>query len=100
MARVDTPRPELAWSTAWDATRLICRGATFRTASRIALVVGTLLTAVNQGTVLAAGHAGAATVLRVVANYLIPYAVSSLGYLAPFRVRPPGPVRAAGARDG
>lgn len=99
VTRVAGSRPELAWSTPWQAVVLICRGATFRTGSRIALVVGTLLTAVNQGTVLASGHAGAATIFRVVANYLIPYVVSSLGYLAPFRVRRPGPVAEPGAGE-
>ena len=80
-------RPDLAWSTPTQAARLILRGTTFRTAARIALLVGTTLTLVNQGTVLAAGHLTPAIVLRVLANYLIPYIVSSIGYLAPFRSR-------------
>ncbi len=50
-------------------------------------MVGTLLTVINQGSVLVSGSADAATALRVAANYAIPYAVSSLGYLAPFRQR-------------
>jgi hypothetical protein len=67
--------------------RLICRGATFATAVRIAAVVGTLLTLVNQGQVLTSGDIALATVLRVAASYLIPYVVSSIGYLTPFRIR-------------
>ncbi|MBI1375954.1 MAG: hypothetical protein GC157_00500 [Frankiales bacterium] len=77
---------ELAWSTPLEATLLICRGATFATASRIALVVGTVLTLVNQATVIASGDLSAPTLLRVAANYLIPYVVSSIGYLASCRV--------------
>lgn len=76
---------------------LIVRGATFATASRIALAVGTLLTLVNQGPVLASGQLGPATLGRVAANYLIPYVVSSMGYLAPFRAVTPtheGPLAA------
>lgn len=83
----DGPGGPLTWSTPRQAVWLICCGATFATASRIALVVGTLLTIINQGSVLVSGNADAATALRVAANYAIPYAVSSLGYLAPFRRR-------------
>lgn len=81
-------RPELEWSTPLDACVLIAKGTTFRTASKIALVVGTLLTAVNQGAVIIAGDATLATWLRTAANYLIPYTVASIGYLSPFRQRP------------
>jgi hypothetical protein len=66
---------------------LIAKGVTFRTASKIALVVGTLLTVVNQGSVIASGDASLATWVRTVANYLIPYIVASVGYLTPFRRR-------------
>jgi len=45
-------------------------------------VVGTLLAVVNQGSELLAGEAGAATLLRMGANYAIPYVVSSVGYLS------------------
>jgi len=47
----------------------------------IALVVGTVLLAVNQGSALAAGQVDVATALRALANYAIPYVVSSVGYL-------------------
>jgi hypothetical protein len=53
----------------------------------MAAVVGTLLTVVHQSAEIVSGEATLATVFRVFANYLIPYSVSSLGYLAPFRVR-------------
>jgi len=77
----------LAWSTPAQLVVLIARGVTFRTASRIALVVGTLLTVVNQGSIIVAGDAVAATWVRTAANYLIPYTVASIGYLSPFRRR-------------
>jgi len=66
---------------------LIAKGVTFRTAIKIALIVGTLLTAVNQGTVIVGGDPTIATWLRTVANYVIPYTVSSIGYLSAFRHR-------------
>ena len=74
-----------AWTTRREALGLIVRGVTFHTASRVALVVGTLLTLVNQGEVILNGQQTAATYVRVAFNYLIPYAVASIGYLAPLR---------------
>lgn len=82
---MSTERPDLAWSGSAELCVLIAKGATFRTASRIALVVGTLLTVVNQGSIILAGDASLATWIRAVANYLIPYTVASIGYLSPFR---------------
>jgi NAD(P)H-hydrate epimerase len=78
--------PALGWRTYGDAARLILRGATFGTASRIALVVGTLLTLVNLGSTIASGDVTVAVVLRVLANYAIPYVVSSLGVLSRTRI--------------
>ncbi|MDQ0763882.1 nitrate/nitrite transporter NrtS [Streptomyces canus] len=46
----------------------------------IALLVGTLLSLVNQGAVIASGDATAATWLRVLFNYLVPFCVSSAGF--------------------
>lgn len=78
-------RTDLAWSHRRDAVRLIVTGTTFHTASRVAVVVGTLLTVVNQTGVILGGEATWVTAVRVVFNYLIPYVVASIGYLAPFR---------------
>ncbi len=81
-------RSDLSWSRRRDAAVLIARGATFATAARVAVVVGTLLTLVNQGEIVARGEATAMTAVRVVFNFLIPYVVASIGYLAAFRVEP------------
>ena len=48
----------------------------------IALFVGTLLSLVNQGSVIFGGHASDATWIRVVANYIVPFCVSSSGFFA------------------
>lgn len=77
-----------AWTTRVEGCRLVMRGVTFRTCARVALVVGTLLTVVNQGSVIAGGDSTVATWLRVGVNYLVPFIVSSIGYLAPFRCQP------------
>lgn len=84
---MNVERPGISWSTPLDACVLIAKGATFRTASKIALVVGTLLTLVNQGSLIASGDASLATWVRTVANYVIPYTVASVGYLTAFRRR-------------
>jgi len=59
----------------------ILSGRTRQVALPIALVVGTILLAVNQGAGLVAGDADMATVLRALANYAIPYVVASVGFL-------------------
>ncbi len=73
------------WSTPGEALALIVRGVTFHTAIRVSLVVGTILSLVNQGAVIAGGSATAVTAARVAVNYLVPFIVASIGYLAPFR---------------
>jgi hypothetical protein len=88
-----------SWSSPLEAVALIARGYTFKTASKVAIVVGTLLTLVNQATVIAAGHVGPVTWVRVGFNYAIPYTVASIGYLAPFRRREAAPVSRARRRD-
>jgi hypothetical protein len=49
---------------------------------RIALVVGVVLTAINQSTVIAAGNATTATWVRCALNFLVPFLVSNAGLLA------------------
>jgi hypothetical protein len=81
--QVETP----SWRTPREAAVLILRGTTFPTASRIALVVGTLLSLVNQGQIIFGGDATTVTWVRVAVNFAVPYTVASLGYLAPLRRR-------------
>lgn len=85
---------------------LCLRGATTRTAAPVALVVGTVLSLVNQGHLVFAGTADAATWIRVVVNYLVPFLVASTGFLSARRVRPsdvtggaPEPTARADDRD-
>lgn len=84
-----------AWSTRREALRLFARGATLRVAGKVALLVGTILSAANQGLVVLGGHPSWATWLRVAVNYLTPFVVASIGYLAGFRDHSPP----AGAAD-
>jgi hypothetical protein len=73
------------WSHPREALRLFLAGATLRTAWKVAAVVGTVLSVVNQGSVLIDGKATAATWVRVGVNYLVPFLVSSFGFLSACR---------------
>lgn len=77
--RVDT-----TWESYGDAVRLFARGATVRTSSQIALVVGTWLSLLNQGRAIADGNP---PWIKIALNYLTPFLVASLGYLAARRRR-------------
>jgi hypothetical protein len=73
---------DAGWRRPGEAVGLFLRGHTLRTASPTALVVGTVLCAVNQGAILIAGQAATGTWLRMVINYLVPFVVASVGYLS------------------
>jgi hypothetical protein len=74
-----------------DLWRSARRPAVLRRCTVIALVVGTLLSLVNQGDVLLAGRLDGVAGLRIAANYLIPFLVSNLGAMTslPGRGAPP-----------
>ncbi|MCA1696708.1 MAG: nitrate/nitrite transporter NrtS [Actinobacteria bacterium] len=75
-----TPVP-LTWSRWPQAVALFARGATLRVAGPVSLIVGMVLTAVNQGSVLLGGASNWATWVRVAVNYATPFVVASVGYL-------------------
>ncbi len=66
-----------------DLWRSARRPAILRRCATIAAVVGTLLTAVNQGDALLGLRAADSSLpFRIVANYLIPFVVSNLGAMS------------------
>jgi hypothetical protein len=67
------------WVSYGDAARMFVRGITIPAASRIALVVGTWLSALNQGHFIADGHP---PWVKIALNYATPFVVASLGFLA------------------
>jgi hypothetical protein len=75
------------WTRRAEAVGLVLRGQTLRTAGPIAVVVGTVVSLVNQGDVLLTGHAHPVTWLRIVVNYVVPFIVASSAYLAACRRR-------------
>lgn len=78
----------VSWVTPREGMVLWLSPSTLRSTLRIALIVGTLLSLINQGHLIAAGDVSAATWMRVAANYLIPWAVSSVGFLSASRREP------------
>lgn len=88
--RVADPKAALVvvaptWAIPREALAVVFRRATLRRTVRIALLVGTILSLVNQGGVIGGGEAGVVTGLQVLANYLVPFCVSSAGFLSATR---------------
>jgi len=74
------------WSRPREAARLFARGITVRRCVPVAAVVGCVLSAINEGARIAAGHAGWTTWVQVGLNFTVPFLVSSYGYLTAARV--------------
>jgi hypothetical protein len=65
-----------------DALSICMRREHLRRTAKIALVVGTILTLINQADVIIRGDAEALTWVKVILNYCVPFVVSNLGLLA------------------
>ena len=72
----------VTWATPVEALRVVFLRSTLRKTIRIALVVGTILSLINQSGPIFSGKAGAVVWIRVAANYLVPFCVSSTGFLS------------------
>jgi hypothetical protein len=67
----------------WRAALAYCRrGEHVRRTIRIALVVGIVLTAINQLDVILRGEATATTWIKCGMNFVVPFIVSNLGLLS------------------
>jgi hypothetical protein len=64
-----------------DALRIVLQPDHLRRTLTIAVVVGTVLTAINHADVIARGDATSATLGKAALNYLVPFIVSNLGLL-------------------
>jgi len=51
-----------------------------------AIVVGTVLSLINQASVIFGGHATGATWIRVAMNFVVPFCVSSFGFYSSQRM--------------
>ncbi|MBK5111392.1 MAG: nitrate/nitrite transporter NrtS [Thermoleophilia bacterium] len=64
-----------------DAIRYCLEPRHLRRTIAIAIVVGTILTAINHGDTYVAGESVTSTWVKTFANYLVPFVVSNLGLL-------------------
>ena len=71
-----------------DLWRSACRPAVLQRCGIVALVVGTLLSFLNQGDLIVTGRFDRVLVLRILGNYLIPFVVSNLGAMTSLPPRP------------
>jgi hypothetical protein len=78
--------------TVREALEIVLLPAHLRKTTRIALVVGTILTLINQADVVLAGDATARTGVKIALNYVTPLIVSNLGLLAGKRAERDAPV--------
>jgi len=69
------------WSKLPEVTDLFFRGGAIYTASLTAVVFGTILSAVNQGSAIVGGTADVGTWLLVVVNYIAMFVVTYVCYL-------------------
>lgn len=65
-----------------EALNICLRPEHLRRTIRIALVVGTILTIINQADVIVGGDATVITWVKTALNYCVPFVVSNLGLLA------------------
>jgi hypothetical protein len=65
-----------------EALRYCLERRHLRRTVRIALVVGVVLTAINEADVIARGDATASTWIKCGLNFIVPFVVSNLGLLA------------------
>jgi hypothetical protein len=65
-----------------EALRYCLERRHLRRTVRIALVVGVVLTAINQLDVIARGDATATTWIKCGMNFIVPFVVSNLGLLS------------------
>lgn len=77
------------WSSPREALILLLCGATARTCLPIALVVGTVLSLINQADVIVRGGMDAVVLLKILVNFLIPFLTSSTGALLAVRAGRP-----------
>lgn len=75
----------------FDLWRSARRPGILRRCATIAVVVGTILTVVNQGDVILAGRLDPTLWWKIPANYLVPFVVSNLGSMSSLPRRPASP---------
>ena len=66
-----------------------CRPGVIKRSAKVAVVVGTALVLINQGSVIFSGAANLDTFIRSALTYLVPFAVSTHGTVSALREQKP-----------
>jgi cystathionine beta-lyase/cystathionine gamma-synthase len=69
--------------SAW--LKIACERTVYLRASKIALIVGTLLAVINHGDTILKGDITYATAIKVLLTYLVPYGVSTFSSVGAIR---------------
>jgi hypothetical protein len=77
----DQPAALATWRTWREAAQIVFRPYNLRRTVTIAVVVGTVLFAINQLDVVLRGDADTVTWVKVAVTYFVPFCVSSAGLL-------------------
>ena len=80
LARGENPRGD-----DWRSISVCWRPANLRRTVKIALVVGTIFTVINEVEELADGKGTWITGIKIAVNYLVPFVVANLGVLVAHR---------------
>jgi len=81
--RAPADDPAAGWGArVGDACAFCARPRNLRRTVRIALVVGVVLTVINQGGVISGGDATTLTWVRCALNFVVPFLVSNAGLLS------------------
>jgi len=78
---VNDPDPRPTWHTPREAVRVVLYPPHLRRTVLTALIVGTVLFAINQLDTVLAGHATTATWVKTGLTYLVPFCVANIGLL-------------------
>lgn len=79
------------WVTTSEAVTVCLYRPNRRRIIAIAIVVGTILVGINQGTILFSGHISWLVWIRILLDYITPACVSTMGVLAGTRKNKPSP---------
>lgn len=80
---------KMEWASWSEAFNLFFHGVTLQACIPVAIVVGLILSTINQSDVIVSGAATGLTWVKVGMNFVVPFCVSSYGFLNARRVEAP-----------
>ncbi|MEO7131488.1 MAG: nitrate/nitrite transporter NrtS [Dermatophilaceae bacterium] len=84
---MNNTEPQLTWCCTSEALRVVVHRRNLTRTIVIALLVGSVLFAINQLDVVISGHADAGTWIKIGLTYLVPFCVANIGLLLGCRRR-------------